>query len=142
VVRDSTTPTGGVLVDLLEILNRIVGVDRGPVTPESRLFADLALDSFDLMELAVAVEDRTGRPFGLGDIAEHVQGSLDEPDFVGQDGRLTPAGWQQARDVMPQIPADMPQESRYPLMVVGHFSIRNLADLIASGAPERVESVP
>ena len=128
-----TTPSTGV-AELVEIVSGIVGVDRGPVTPDSRLFADLALDSFDLMELVVAVEDRTGRAFGLGDIARSVQGDLAESDFAGPDGRLTDAGWHQARSVMPQIPADLPPDARYPINVVGHFSLRNLAHLIATDA--------
>lgn len=137
---DAATAPPTILAEVVEIVSRIVGADRGPVTPDSRLFADLALDSFDLMELTGAVEDRTGMPFGLGDIARRVQGDLSESDFAGPDGRLTDAGWQQARTVMPQIPPDLAPDSRYPLNAVGYFSIRNLADLLASDALAETES--
>src|SRR5947209_9238762 len=119
-VGSSPDPVAG----LVGVVNEIVGADRRPVTPESRLFADLALDSFDLLELIGAVEDRTGLAFSLGDVASWVQGDLHEADFVGPDGRLTEAGWIQARRVMPQLPDDLPAEQRYPLNVVGHFSVR------------------
>src|SRR5438309_11971914 len=91
-VEATPTSSSVLLDDLVQIVSQIVGAARGPVTPDSRLFADLALDSFDLMELAAAVEDRTGVSFGLGDIARRVQGSLANSEFVGSDGRLTQAG--------------------------------------------------
>ena len=130
------------LVDLVEVVSQIVGASRGPVTPDSRLFADLALDSFDLMELAAAVEDRTGISFGLGDIARRVQGSLANSEFVGSDGMLTEAGWRQARTVMPQIPPDLPAEARFAINLIGHFSLRNLTELLASGEVAGTGSAP
>jgi acyl carrier protein len=138
--NDATTSPRTLLAELVDTVSRIVTADRRPVTPDSRLFADLALDSFELMELATAIEDRTGKSFGLGDIARTVQGALSESDFVGLDGRLTDTGWSQARSVMPQIPADLAAGSRYPINVVGHFSLRNLADLLESGDQVGTES--
>jgi acyl carrier protein len=137
---DAPTSPRTLLADLVDTVSRIVTADRRPVTPDSRLFADLALDSFELTELAAAVEDRTGKSFGLGDIARTVQGDLSESAYVGLDGRLTEAGWSQARSVMPQIPADLAPGSRFPINVVGHFSLRNLADLLESGGEVRTES--
>jgi len=121
-----------VLAILVRILDRIVDPQLRPVTGDHRMFADLALDSFDLIELALGIEDQLGVAISLADVADWVRGEVDDREFVDGEGRLTASGWTQVRRVMPQVPADFPAELSYPLNLIGHFSIRNLAELVAS----------
>lgn len=70
--REPTTAEGTVLAVIGELLARR-GAAAGEITPESRLSAELGLDSLELAELSAVLEDDLGRdPYTAGLVPETV----------------------------------------------------------------------
>jgi len=71
-IQEPTTAEGTVLAVIRELLERR-GVAEVEITPESKLSAQLGLDSLELAELSAALEDDLGRdPYTAGLVPETV----------------------------------------------------------------------
>ncbi len=70
-----------IFVKIKQVLMDTFGIEENLITPETRLFDDLDLDSFDAVDLAVMLEVDTGIKLGEEDIRS-VQTIFDVVDTI------------------------------------------------------------
>jgi acyl carrier protein len=97
-----TTTHPQVLADVLDLMTQLAGDWEygGDITPETRLLADLGLESLDLVVLGTAIQERYGRlPFSeyLAEIGQRPVADRDVlvgelVEFVCRHSSRIPAG--------------------------------------------------
>src|SRR5262249_35369874 len=67
----STDAPGSIVSSVAAALARVLGRDAATVTPSSRLFDDLGLDSTSVLELLLELEDELGVEFDADTLEQH-----------------------------------------------------------------------
>ena len=111
-----------------------LGVDEDEVTPEATIFEDLGAESIDLLDVLFRIERSTGVKVQASDIGEHIQGGIPDDEFGNEEGIVSDKGLEQLKKVMPQIEPDSLRGSLRAEQVITLFTVKNLADLVASRA--------
>jgi acyl carrier protein len=111
-----------------------LGVDEDEVTPEATIFEDLGAESIDLLDVLFRIERSTSVKVQASDIGEHIQGGIPDDEFGNEEGIVSDKGLDQLKKVMPQIEPDSLRGSLRAEQVITLFTVKNLADLVASRA--------
>jgi acyl carrier protein len=110
-----------------------LGVGEDEVTPDATLMDDLGAESIDLLDILFRIERSTGVKVQASDIGEYIQGGISDDEFGNEEGILTDKGFDQLKTAMPQID-DAQRGQMRAEEVINHFTVQNLADLVASRA--------
>ncbi len=81
------------------------GVNEEEVLPNSTLFADLNINSIDMMDILYTVEMEYDISIRVSDIEQEARAAMGGKDFE-QDGFITPDGLEILKEKYPEIPAD------------------------------------
>jgi acyl carrier protein len=77
-------------------------VDLDKVTPTANLMADLGAESIDFLDIMFRLEKDFDIKLPRGEIEQKARGNLSEAEFA-VDGRLTPAGLVNLRQMLPEV---------------------------------------
>lgn len=69
------------------------------------LVDDLGAESIDFLDITFRLEKQFNIRIPRGELEKKAKGNLSDAEFA-INGRLTPAGIQQLRDAMPEVPSD------------------------------------
>jgi acyl carrier protein len=108
-----------------------LGADDDEVTPDATLMDDLGAESIDLLDILFRIERSTGVKILAADLGAHIQGGISDDEFSDENDMITPTGMEQLKKVMPQIDADSLQGNLDADSVITHFTVQNLADMVA-----------
>jgi len=111
-----------------------LGADDDEVTPDATLMDDLGAESIDLLDILFRIERSTGVKILAADLGAYIQGGISDDEFSDDNEMITPKGMEQLKKVMPQIDADSLQGSLEADSVITHFTVQNLADMVAGRA--------
>jgi acyl carrier protein len=110
-----------------------LGLDEDEVTPDATLMDDLGAESIDLLDMLFRIERSTGIKIQASDLGDYIQGGIPDEEF-GVDGIVSRKGLEHLQTVMPQIDPDE-YEGKLPAeQVISHFTVANLADMVARRA--------
>jgi len=88
-------------------------------------------ESIDLLDILFRVERSTGVKIQASDLGEYMQGGLPDDKFSDDNEAITPEGMEHLKKVMPQIDADALQGQLKAEDVIKHFTVANLATMVA-----------
>lgn len=125
------TADGTALGTVETVIVEVLGLDRVRVVPGATLFGDLGVQSIDLLDILLALEESTGVTLRFRDIADYVRGGLAESDFADEQGLITTAGLEQVRRTMPQVDAQARAGDLGVEAILFLFTVENLANLVA-----------
>jgi len=108
-----------------------LGADEDEVTPDATLMDDLGAESIDLLDILFRIERSTAVKIQAADLGEYIQGGIPDDEFSDDQEIITPKGMEQLKKVMPQIDADSLQGTLEADSVINHFTVQNLADMVA-----------
>ena len=108
-----------------------LGADEDEVTPDATLMDDLGAESIDLLDILFRIERSTGVKIQAADLGEYIQGGIPDDEFSDDQEIITAKGMEQLKKVMPQIDADSLQGTLEADSVINHFTVQNLADMVA-----------
>jgi acyl carrier protein len=108
-----------------------LGVDEDEASPEATLMDDLGAESIDLLDILFRIERSTGVKIQAGDLSEYIQGGVPDDEFSDENELISDRGFEQLQKVMPQIDADGLRGSLKAEEVIGHFTVQNLATMVA-----------
>lgn len=107
-----------------------LGLELEEVTSDATLLGDLGAESIDLLDVLFRVERESGVKITADDIADRLQGGIDDDVFSDDDDIIQDAGLTHLETVLPQFDrADLTG----PLTaedVLTLFTVQNLADLL------------
>jgi acyl carrier protein len=92
---------------------------------------DLGAESIDLLDILFRIERSTGVKIQAADLGEYIQGGIPDDEFSDDQEIITPKGMEQLKKVMPQIDAESLQGTLEADSVINHFTVQNLADMVA-----------
>jgi acyl carrier protein len=110
-----------------------LGVGEDEVTPDATLMDDLGAESIDLLDILFRIERSTGIKIQAGDLGTYIQGGIPDDEFSDEQEIITPKGMEQLKKVMPQIDESL-QGTLQADQVILHFTVQNLADMVAERA--------
>jgi acyl carrier protein len=110
-----------------------LGVGEDEVTPDATLMDELGAESIDLLDILFRIERSTGVKIQAADLGEHIQGGIPDDEFGDESGIITEKGFEQLKNVMPQISDDL-KGTLEAEAVISHFTVQNLSDLVAQRA--------
>lgn len=110
-----------------------LALDESEIEPGSTLLDELGAESIDLLDILFRIGRSTGIKIEAADLSHYVQGGIPDAEFGDEENDvITEAGMAQLKKVMPQI-ADLGLDGRLqPVMVMSHFTVQNLTDMVAS----------
>jgi acyl carrier protein len=108
-----------------------LGADEDEVTPDATLMDDLGAESIDLLDILFRIERSTGVKIQAADLGDYIQGGIPDDEFSDDNEIITEKGMEQLKKVMPQIDAESLQGSLEADSVINHFTVQNLADMVA-----------
>ena len=111
-----------------------LGLDDAEVTPYATLMDELGAESIDLLDILFRIERATGIKIEAGDLAEYVQGGIPDEEFGDEHDVITEKGLAQLKKVMPQLDVDALAGKLPATQVMSHFTVANLAALVAGRA--------
>jgi acyl carrier protein len=110
-----------------------LGVGEDEVTPDATLMDELGAESIDLLDILFRIERSTGVKIQAADLGEHIQGGIPDDEFGDESGIITEKGFEQLKNVMPQISDDL-RGTLEAEAVISHFTVQNLSDMVAQRA--------
>jgi acyl carrier protein len=110
-----------------------LGVGEDEVTPDATLMDELGAESIDLLDILFRIERSTGVKIQAADLGEHIQGGIPDDEFGDENGIITDKGFEQLKNVMPQISDDL-KGTLEAEAVISHFTVQNLSDMVAQRA--------
>src|SRR6266545_1424021 len=117
--------------EVREAVASALGLEEDEVTSEATLMDDLGAESIDLLDILFRIERSTGVKIQAADLGEYIQGGIPDDEFSDDQEIITPKGMEQLKKVMPQIDADSLQGTLEADSVINHFTVQNLADMVA-----------
>ena len=112
-----------------------LALDLDEISPESTLLDELGAESIDLLDILFRIDRATGVKIQSDELASYVQGGMPDEEFGDEDADvITPKGMDQLKKVMPQIAEKDLDGKLSPEDVMSHFTVANLAELVASRA--------
>jgi acyl carrier protein len=94
---------------------------------------DLGAESIDLLDILFRIERSTGVKIQASDLGDEIQGGIPDEEF-GAGGNVSRKGLEHLNTVMPQIDPDEYADKLAAEEVIMHFTVQNLADMVARRA--------
>jgi acyl carrier protein len=113
-----------------------LGVDEDEAAPDATLMDDLGAESIDLLDILFRIERSVGVKIQASDLGDEIQGGIPEEEF-GAGGNVSAKGLAHLTTVMPQIDPDEYADKLPAEEVIMHFTVQNLADMVARRAAEK-----
>ncbi len=111
-----------------------LGVGEDEATPDATLMDDLGAESIDLLDILFRIERSTGVKIQASDLGEYIQGGIPDDEFGDENGIVSRRGLEHLHKVMPQIDPDEHEGKLEAEKVISHFTVQNLADMVAERA--------
>jgi acyl carrier protein len=111
-----------------------LGVSEDEASPDATLMDDLGAESIDLLDILFRIERTTGVKIQASDLGEYIQGGIPDDKFSDENEVITHEGMEHLKKVMPQIDADALQGNLKAEEVINHFTVQNLAVMVAERA--------
>jgi len=108
-----------------------LGVSEEEAAPDATLMDDLGAESIDLLDILFRIERSTGVKIQASDLSEYMQGGIPDDEFSDESEIISDKGLEQLKKVMPQIDEDELRGNLHAENVIKHFSVQNLADMVA-----------
>src|SRR3954452_10597140 len=121
------------LAPVQEAVANALGVDEDEASPEATLMDDLGAESIDLLDILFRVERATGVKIQASDLGDEIQGGISDEEF-GAGEQVSRKGLEHLTTVMPQMDADEWEGKLSAEDVINHFTVQNLADMVARRA--------
>ena len=113
-----------------------LGVDDDEAAPDATLMDDLGAESIDLLDILFRIERSVGVKIQASDLGDEIQGGIPEEEF-GAGGNVSAKGLAHLTTVMPQMDPDEWEGKLQAEDVINHFTVQNLADMVARRAAEK-----
>jgi acyl carrier protein len=110
-----------------EVLVDALGVDEDEVEPKAALGEDLGAESIDYLDISFRLEKAFGIKIEQGEMIP--ESALQNPDFV-QDGKITDAGLEELKRLMPYADFTALEADRSVNRVVDVFTVEALAKFV------------
>ncbi len=111
-----------------------LGVGEDEATPDATLMDELGAESIDLLDILFRIERATGVKIQASDLGDYIQGGIPDEQFKDESDVISPEGMAHLRTVMPQLDTDALQGELRSENVMTHFTVQNLADMVAQRA--------
>jgi acyl carrier protein len=121
------------LAPVQEAVAAALGVDDDEATPEATLMDDLGAESIDLLDILFRIERSVGVKIQASDLGDEIQGGIPDEEF-GAGGNVSAKGLEHLTTVMPQIDPGEYADKLPAEEVIMHFTVQNLADMVARRA--------
>ena len=121
------------LAPVQEAVANALGVDDDEATPDATLMDDLGAESIDLLDILFRIERSVGVKIQASDLGDEIQGGIPDEEF-GAGGNVSRKGLEHLTTVMPQIDPDEYEDKLPAEEVIMHFTVQNLADMVARRA--------
>ena len=121
------------LAAVQEAVANALGVDDDEATPDATLMDDLGAESIDLLDILFRIERSVGVKIQASDLGDEIQGGIPDDEF-GAGGNVSRKGLEHLTTVMPQIDPDEYADKLPAEEVIMHFTVQNLADMVARRA--------
>src|SRR6201991_3279110 len=121
------------LAPVQEAVVNALGLDDDEATPESTLMEELGAESIDLLDILFRIERSLGVKIQASDLGDEIQGGIPDDEF-GAGGNVSRKGLEHLTTVMPQIDPDEYDDKLAAEDVIMHFTVQNLADMVARRA--------
>jgi len=119
-----------------EAVANALGVDDDEATGDATLMDDLGAESIDLLDILFRIERSVGVKIQASDLGDEIQGGIPDEEF-GAGGNVSRKGLEHLTTVMPQIDPDEYEDKLPAEEVIMHFTVQNLADMVARRAAEK-----
>ena len=119
-----------------EAVANALGVDDDEATGDATLMDDLGAESIDLLDILFRIERSTGVKIQASDLGDEIQGGIPDEEF-GAGGNVSAKGLAHLTTVMPQVDPDEYADKLPAEEVIMHFTVQNLADMVARRAAEK-----
>jgi len=124
------------LTAVQEAVANALGVDEDEAAPDATLMDHLGAESIDLLDILFRIERSVGVKIQASDLGDEIQGGIPDEEF-GAGDNVSRKGLEHLQTVMPQIEPD-DYEGKLPAeQVIMHFTVQNLADMVARRAGEK-----
>ncbi len=110
-----------------EVLVDALGVDEDEVEPKAALGEDLGAESIDYLDISFRLEKAFGIKIEQGEMIP--ESALQNPDYV-QDGKITDAGLEELKRLMPYADFAALEEDRSVNKVVDVFTVDALVNFV------------
>lgn len=110
-----------------EVLEDALGVDEDEVTPTAALGADLGAESIDYLDISFRLEKAFGIKIEQGEMIP--ESALQNPEFVA-DGKVTDAGLEELKKLMPYADFSVMEDDRAVEKVVDVFTVDALVKFV------------
>jgi len=110
-----------------EVLVDALGVDEDEVEPKAALGEDLGAESIDYLDISFRLEKAFNIKIEQGEMIP--ESALQNPDFV-QDGKITDAGLEELKRLMPYADFSALQDDRSVNKVVDVFTVEALVKFV------------
>jgi acyl carrier protein len=124
------------LAPVQEAVANALGVDEDEAAPDATLMDDLGAESIDLLDILFRVERATGVKIQASDLGDEIQGGISDEEF-GAGENVSRKGLEHLQTVMPQMDPDEWEGKLAAEDVINHFTVQNLADMVARRAAEK-----
>jgi acyl carrier protein len=121
------------LAPVQEAVAAALGVDDDEASPDATLMDDLGAESIDLLDILFRIERSVGVKIQASDLGDEIQGGIPDEEF-GAGGNVSRKGLEHLTTVMPQIDPDEYEDKLPAEDVIMHFTVQNLADMVARRA--------
>ena len=111
-----------------------LGLGDDEVTLDATLMDDLGAESIDLLDILFRIERATGVKIQASDLGDYMQGGIPDEEFGEEGGVVSEKGLAHLQTIMPQID---PSAELRPEEVINHFTVGNLADMVARRAADQ-----
>lgn len=110
-----------------EVLVDALGVDEDEVEPKAALGEDLGAESIDYLDISFRLEKAFGIKIEQGEMIP--ESALQNPEYV-QDGKITDAGLEELKRLMPYADFTALEEDRSVNNVVDVFTVEALVGFV------------
>jgi acyl carrier protein len=121
------------LAPVQEAVAAALGVDDDEASPDATLMDDLGAESIDLLDILFRIERSVGVKIQASDLGDEIQGGIPDEEF-GAGSNVSRKGLEHLTTVMPQIDPDEYEDKLPAEEVIMHFTVQNLADMVARRA--------
>ena len=120
---------------VLKAVGDALALEDDEVTPDATLLGDLGAESIDLLDILFRIERNTGVKVQAAELADYVQGGIEDEEFGDENEIITERGLTQLKRVMPQIDVAELEGNLRAEDVMSFFTVENLAAMIVAHAP-------